>query len=60
MRPGIEERFAFFFCFGSEDPQHPPTGMSNLIRDETEEEPSGSSTLAAQEEGIISREKMFH
>jgi hypothetical protein len=37
----------------------PPTGMSNLIRDETGGEPPGSSTLVAQEGGIISREKMF-
>ena len=45
--------------FAAEDTQHPPTAMSNLIRDETEEEPSGSSTQAAQERGIITCEKMF-
>jgi hypothetical protein len=33
--------------------------MSNLIRDETEEEPSGSSTLVAQGEGFIYVKKVF-
>jgi hypothetical protein len=37
----------------------PPTGMVNLIRDETEEEPSGSSALVAQEGGFIPRIKDF-
>jgi hypothetical protein len=31
-------------------------GMSNLIRDVTEEEPSGSSTLVAQEGEILFNE----
>jgi hypothetical protein len=39
--PLLEERFAFFSCFGSEDLHHPPKEVSNLIRDETREESEG-------------------
>jgi hypothetical protein len=39
--PRVKERFAFFSCFEPADPRHPPTGMSNLIRDETREESEG-------------------
>jgi len=43
----------FFSCFGSDDHLHPLRGMSDLLRDETKDEISGSSTLVAQEVGFI-------
>jgi hypothetical protein len=45
MRPGLEERFAFFSCFGSEKPSASPDGgKTALIKEPAGEEPSGSST----------------
>jgi hypothetical protein len=59
MRPESKNAFAFFSCFGSDDPHHPPTGMSNLIRDETREELKALRLWWRKRGALFLHEKMF-